>query len=127
MTNQTVQFIPDSDSASISSDVAIFNGLIHTTQIPLRVDGTREMGSIAEQSRCTLQALKAALEKVGSGLSQVLHLTIYLTDMAERAAFNEVYKEFFSPPWPVRAAIGVAALGTEGMKVEVTAVAALVR
>ncbi len=77
-----------------------------------------------DASECTLQALKVALEKAGSSLDRVLHLTIYLTDMADRAAFNEVYKRFFAKPWPVRAAVGVAALATEGMRVEVTAMAA---
>ena len=40
------------------------------------------------------------------------------------AAFNEVYTRFFAKPWPVRAAVGVAALAVEGMRVEVTAMAA---
>ncbi|MCY1393361.1 reactive intermediate/imine deaminase [compost metagenome] len=53
-----------------------------------------------------------------------MHLTIYLTDMADRAAFNEVYKRYFAKPWPVRAAVGVASLAVEGMRVEVTAMAA---
>ena len=60
----------------------------------------------------------------GSSMERVLHLTIYLTDMADRAAFNEVYKRFFAKPWPVRAAVGVAELAVAGMRVEVTAMAA---
>lgn len=75
-------------------------------------------------SECTLQALKVALERAGSSMDRVMHLTIYLTDMADRAAFNEVYKRFFAKPWPVRAAVGVASLAVEGMRVEVTAMAA---
>jgi enamine deaminase RidA (YjgF/YER057c/UK114 family) len=86
--------------------------------------GSLELGDITLQSECTLQALKVALEKAGSSMDRVLHLTIYLTDMADRAAFNEVYKRFFAKPWPVRAAVGVAALATPGMRVEVTAMAA---
>ncbi|MEO4017314.1 RidA family protein, partial [Pseudomonas rossensis] len=83
-----------------------------------------ELGDIALQSECTLQALKVALEHAGSSMDRVLHLTIYLTDMADRAAFNEVYQRFFAKPWPVRAAVGVASLAVEGMRVEVTAMAA---
>ena len=49
-------------------------------------------------------------------MDRVLHLTIYLTDMADRAAFNEVYQRFFSKPWPVRAAVGVAALAFDGAR-----------
>lgn len=124
MTNHTPTFFPDADPESISSDVASFGGLLISTQIPTRADGSLELGGIIEQSECTLQALKVALENAGSSMSQVLHLTIYLTDMSDRAAFNEVYKRFFSKPWPVRAAVGVAALAVEGMRVEVTAMAA---
>mgnify|MGYP003608183981 FL=1 len=124
MTNNTPTFFPDPDPESISSDVAGFGGLLVSTQIPTRADGSLELGGITEQSECTLQALKLALENAGSSLSQVMHLTIYLTDMSDRAAFNEVYQRFFSKPWPVRAAVGVAALAVEGMRVEVTAMAA---
>lgn len=117
-------FTPDSDSESISSDVAEFNGLLVTTQIPTRADGSLALGDIVEQSECTLQALKDALERAGSSMDRVVHLTIYLTDMADRPAFNEVYQRFFSKPWPVRAAVGVASLAFDGMRVEVTAMAA---
>ena len=109
MTQQDITYIPDPDAESISSDVAGFGGLLVSTQIPTRADGSLELGGIVEQSECTLQALKLALEKAGSSMDRVLHLTIYLTDMADRAAFNEVYKRFFAKPWPVRAAVGVAA------------------
>ena len=113
MANNDLSFTPDPDADSISSDVIGFNGILVSTQ-----------GDITAQSECTLQALKVALERAGSSMDRVMHLTIYLTDMADRAAFNEVYKRFFAKPWPVRAALGVAALAVEGMRVEVTAMAA---
>ncbi|MEJ3576895.1 RidA family protein [Pseudomonas fragi] len=124
MSHHDITFIPDPDADSISSDVAGFAGLLVSTQIPTRADGSLELGGIVEQSECTLQALKLALEKAGSSMSRVLQLTIYLTDMADRAAFNEVYKRYFAQPWPVRAAVGVAELAVAGMRVEVTAMAA---
>lgn len=124
MANNDLSFLPDADPQSISSDVAGFGGLLVSTQIPTREDGSLELGGIVEQSECTLRALKSALERAGSSMERVLHLTIYLTDMADRAAFNEVYQHFFAKPWPVRAAVGVAALAVEGMRVEVTALAA---
>jgi enamine deaminase RidA (YjgF/YER057c/UK114 family) len=124
MAHSDLSFLPDPDPASISSDVAGFGGLLVSTQIPTHADGSLELGGIIEQSECTLQALKVALERAGSSLDRVLHLTIYLTDMADRAAFNEVYQRFFAKPWPVRAAVGVAALAHPGMRVEVTAMAA---
>ncbi|EIK96987.1 endoribonuclease L-PSP [Pseudomonas sp. M47T1] len=124
MTDPAVIFLPDPDADSISSDVAGFNGILVSTQIPTRADGSLELGDITAQSECTLQALKLALERAGSGMDRVMHLTIYLTDMADRAAFNAVYQRFFAKPWPVRAAVGVAALAVQGMRVEVTAMAA---
>lgn len=124
MASQDLTFLPDPDPDSISSDVALFNGVMVSTQIPTRADGSLELGSITKQSECTLQALKVALERAGSSMDRVMHLTIYLTDMADRAAFNEVYTRFFAKPWPVRAAVGVAALAVDGMRVEVTAMAA---
>ncbi|MDH0747804.1 RidA family protein [Pseudomonas sp. GD03842] len=124
MSTQDVVFTPDPDADSISSDVATFGGIMVSTQVPTRPDGSLELGDITVQSECTLRALKDALERAGSSLDRVMHLTIYLTDMADRAAFNDVYKRFFAKPWPVRAAVGVAALAVEGMRVEVTAMAA---
>ncbi|MFV3307464.1 RidA family protein [Pseudomonas sp. NY15181] len=122
--NDSPFFIPDADPESISSDVAGFGGLLVSTQIPTLEDGSLELGDIKAQSEATLRSLKVALEKAGSGLDHVLHLTIYLTSMADRAAFNEVYCSFFGKPYPVRAAVGVSELAVDGMKVEVTAIAA---
>ncbi|MBV7547372.1 RidA family protein [Pseudomonas sp. PDM26] len=127
MQQADIEFIPDEDQNSISSDVAIFGDLLISTQIPLNSDGEMEEGDIQAQSECTLFALKKSLEKAGSSLDRVLHLTIYLTHPGDRLGFNEVYRRYFSKPWPVRACIGVAALGKPGMRVEVTAIAAKIR
>lgn len=81
--------------------------------------GTNEASDRDERSKGRDQALHGEILEYA-----LIHLTIYLTDMADRAAFNEVYKRFFAKPWPVRAAVGVAALAVEGMRVEVTAMAA---
>lgn len=124
MANSDIIYTPDPDADSISSDVAEYNGILVSTQVPVQADGSLELGDITTQCECTLQALKVALERAGSSMDRVLHLTIYLTDMADRAAFNEVYQRFFKQPWPVRAAVGVASLAFEGMRVEVTAMAA---
>jgi enamine deaminase RidA (YjgF/YER057c/UK114 family) len=122
-TNQAPTFIPDADPKSVSSDVAGFGGLLVSTQIPTREDGSVELGDIRVQSECILRNLKKSLEGAGSSMSDVLHLTIYLTDMSERRIFNEVYQAHFKKPYPVRCAVGVAALAIEGMRVEVMALA----
>jgi 2-iminobutanoate/2-iminopropanoate deaminase len=51
-------------------------------------------------------------------------LTIYLTDIADRPEFNEVYKAYFKRPFPSRCTVGISAFAREGMRVEVTALAA---
>ncbi|MBN9052976.1 MAG: RidA family protein [Rhizobiales bacterium] len=122
--NNAPFFIEDTDEGEISSDVAGLGNLLMTTHIPLRADGSLETGDIRTQSVATLESLKASLEKAGSSLADVIHLTIYLTDMADRPAFNEVYCSYFRKPYPVRCAVGVSALADPGMKVEVTAMAA---
>ncbi|MBK0419556.1 RidA family protein [Leucobacter sp. CSA1] len=127
MTDTIVTRIPvaGDDGTELSSDVAIVGGMLVTTQIPDRPDGTVELGDIEAQSRQTLANLRRALEDAGSSLDEVAHLTIYLTDIEERHGFNDVYREVFSHPFPVRCAVGTPALAIEGMKVEVTALAAV--
>ena len=122
--NNAPFFIEDTDESEISSDTTGLGNLLFTTHIPLRADGSIETGDIRTQSIATLESLKNSLEKAGSSLADVMHLTIYLTDIDERPAFNEVYCSYFKKPYPVRCAVGVAALADPGMKVEVTAMAA---
>ena len=122
--NNAPFFIEDTDETEISSDTAGIGSLLVTTHIPLKADGSLETGDIRTQSIATLESLKTSLEKAGSSLADVVHLTIYLTDINERPAFNEVYCSYFRKPYPVRCAVGVAALADPGMRVEVTAMAA---
>ncbi|MCB8876291.1 RidA family protein [Acidisoma silvae] len=125
MTTDTAPFfLPDTDEDAISADVAGVGNLLVTTQVPMHADGTMGLdGDITAQSELTLECLKTSLEKCGSSLADVIHLTIYMTDMAERPAFNAVYCRYFGKPYPVRCAVGVSALADPAMKVEVTAMA----
>ncbi len=91
-------------------------------QIPLTPEGTLAEGGVEDQARQVLLNLKAVLEAAGSGLDRVVQVTAYLTDIAAFQAFNRVYAEFFSEPYPARAVVGVAEL-PKGAKVEVAAVA----
>jgi len=109
---------------ALSADATAFGGLVCTTQIPDREDGSIELGGIREQTRQTLANLAGALGRANSDLSRLLHLTIYLTDIEDRDIFNEVYAEVVPRPYPARCCVAVAALAVEGMRVEVTALAA---
>ncbi|MCB8881627.1 RidA family protein [Acidisoma cellulosilytica] len=125
MTNANAPFfLPDTDEDAISSDVSGIGNLLVTTQVPMHADGSMGLdGDITAQSELTLMSLKTSLEKCGSSLEDVIHLTIYMTDMEDRPAFNEVYCRFFAKPYPVRCAVGVSALADPAMRVEVTAMA----
>lgn len=78
-------------------------------------------GTVAEAER-VLQNLAAVLAAAGLGFEHVVRTTIYLVDLAEFAAVNEVYARFVRPPYPARATVGVAAL-PRGARVEIDAIA----
>jgi 2-iminobutanoate/2-iminopropanoate deaminase len=80
-------------------------------------------GGIAEQTRQVLANIRAILEAGGSGLGQVVKTTVFLVDMADFAAMNEVYAEAFGAHRPARSTVAVAAL-PRGARVEIEAVAA---
>ena len=92
-------------------------------QIPLDpATGTLVSGTIAQETRRVLSNLVAILDAAGSRPEQVAKVTIYLLDMADFAAVNSVYGEFFKPPFPARATVQVAAL-PRGARVEIDCVA----
>ena len=86
--------------------------------------GTLVDGGIAEQTRQVLQNIRAILEAGGSGLAQVVKTTVFLVDMADFAAMNEVYADVFGTHRPARSTVAVAAL-PRGARVEIEAVAAV--
>jgi 2-iminobutanoate/2-iminopropanoate deaminase len=81
-------------------------------------------GGIAEQTRQVLQNIRAILEAGDSKLAQVVKTTVFLVDMADFAAMNEVYAEVFGTHRPARSTVAVAAL-PRGARVEIEAVAAI--
>lgn len=76
--------------------------------------------TIEEQARQTLANVREALAAAGASLEDVVSVTVYLADENDWGRFNEVYKTFFSPPYPSRTAIGA---GLRGILVEVTVTA----
>ncbi|MDE0250762.1 MAG: RidA family protein [Gammaproteobacteria bacterium] len=62
------------------------------------------------QVRRVLDNLKAVAQAAGGNLDQVVKLTVFLTDLAHFPLVNEVMQEYFTQPYPARAAVGVAAL-----------------
>lgn len=95
-------------------------------QIPLDPASGEIVGATAaEQARRCLENLSTVCDAAGTTLERALRMTVYMTDLAEFAAVNEVYGSFFagSEP-PARVAIGVAAL-PRGAQVEIDAIVAV--
>jgi 2-iminobutanoate/2-iminopropanoate deaminase len=79
-------------------------------------------GGIAAEARATLDNIVRLLGAVGLGLEDVVRCTVYLVDMADFAAMNEVYRQYFPSQPPARATIGVAGLAADfRIEIEVTA------
>jgi reactive intermediate/imine deaminase len=94
-------------------------------QIPLDPE-TMELvaGDIGAQAHRVFMNLRAVCAAAGSGLEGIVKLNVYLTDLGNFAAVNQIMTEYFSEPYPARAAVGVAALPL-GAEIEMEAVLGL--
>jgi len=100
-----------------SGDLLFLSG-----QIALDAAGETVGETAAEQARKALENMHSLLTAAGLDMDAVLKTTIFLTDMADFADVNEVYASFFTPPFPARSTVAVAAL-PKGLRVEIEAVA----
>ncbi|MGN7410540.1 MULTISPECIES: RidA family protein [unclassified Sporosarcina] len=99
------------------------NGLVYTSgQIPLQTDGEIAGTTIEEQTNQVFENLKAVLAEANSSLSQVVKATVFIKDMNEFGALNEVYAKHFGDHTPARSTVEVARLPKD-VKVEIEVVA----
>lgn len=93
-------------------------------QLPIDIDtGEFPKGGIKEQTKHSIKNLRAVLEAGGSGLEKIVKTTVFLKDMKDFAAMNEVYTEMFGKEGcPARSAVQVAALPKDAL-VEIEAIA----
>lgn len=100
------------------------NGLVITSgQLPIDpATGQFAPSGIKEQTRQSLLNAQAVLKEAGIDLSHVMKTTVFLADMEDFAAMNEVYAEFFKEPFPARSAISVKRLPKDAL-VEVECIA----
>ena len=122
-----VEYLQDSTDANkklpFSEAVRVGDLLFLSGQVGL-LPGTMELvpGGIQAETRQTLQNIKATLERYGSSLSRVVKCTVFLADIAEWAAMNEVYVEFFAENPPARSALGTSGLAL-GARTEIECIA----
>jgi 2-iminobutanoate/2-iminopropanoate deaminase len=100
-------------------DLLFLSGQIGT------VPGTRELapGGIGPETRQTLENIRTVLEYAGATLADVVKCTVFLQDIAEWPAMNEVYREFFTEDPPARSAVAGSGLAL-GARVEIECIAA---
>ncbi|MDN0075979.1 RidA family protein [Crenobacter sp. SG2303] len=108
-----------------SQAVKAGNTVYLSGQIPLDpATMTVVEGGFAAETHQVFKNLKAVVEAAGGTLDQIVKLNAYLTDLGNFATFNEIMGQYFTQPYPARAAVGVASL-PKGVQVEAEAVLVL--
>lgn len=109
------------------SQAIVAGDVVYTAgQVPLDPSSGEIVGStIEEQTARVLESLAAILEAAGASLKTVIKTTVFISDMAEFAAMNEVYARCFGDHKPARSTVQAARLPKD-VKVEIEAVAAII-
>jgi len=84
--------------------------------------GKLELGDVRSETKRTFENVRAILQAAGSSLNDVMKCNVYLRDINDFAAMNEVYATFFSAPFPARTTIQAGAL-PGGIAVEIECIA----
>jgi reactive intermediate/imine deaminase len=116
---------PDSQSLRLpfSEAVRVADMLYLSGQIGNR-PGTLDLvpGGIRGETRQTMENIKTVLERHGSSLDRVVKCTVFLADMGEWGAMNEIYRAYFPERLPARSALGASGLAL-GARVEIECIA----
>jgi 2-iminobutanoate/2-iminopropanoate deaminase len=104
------------------SPVVVSGDTVYTAgQIANGLDGNLVEGGIEQQTRQVLQNVRTCVEAGGLTMADVVKVNAFLADLADFPGYNEVYKEFFDAPYPVRSSVQVGL--PAGVLVEIEAVA----
>lgn len=106
-----------------SQGIAAGNLVFTSGQLPIDMaTGELELSDVKKAAKHSLDNVKAILEAAGTSMANIVKTTVFLTDMNDFAAVNEVYATYFESAPPARSCVAVAAL-PKGAKVEIEAVA----
>lgn len=105
-----------------SQGIVVNNLFYSSGQIPLTPEGNMVDGDVKEQTHQVFQNLKAVLESAGASLDTVVKATVFIKNMGDFSAINEVYGEYFSAHKPARSCVEVARLPKDAL-VEIEVVA----
>ncbi len=109
------------------SQAIVHNGLVYVSgQLPIKADITpNEIGSIEEQTLQVLKNVEQILIASNSSISNVIKVTVYISDISQWGKVNEVYSQFFGVHKPARAIVPTKELHY-GFQIEVEAIAAVI-
>ena len=105
-----------------SESARVGNLLFLAGQIGEDADGRLVPGGIQAEAEQMMLNIEAALTRRGLGMENVVKCTVFLADIAEWGAFNEIYKKHFSHPYPARSALGASGLA-DNARVEMECIA----
>ena len=106
-----------------SQAIAANGFLFISGQLGVTPSGEFAGADVKSQAQSSLQNLQAILSEAGLGFENVVKTTIFLADIADFAAVNEIYAEFFNEPYPARSTVAVKTLPKGGL-VEIELIAA---
>lgn len=118
-----LEFMPSTiPGVPFSEAVRVGNVLYLSGMLPLDANRKIVEGGIVEQTRQTMDNIKAVLEKHGTSMDKVFKMTCMLADMSEWPDMNKVYVTYFKDRFPARSAFGSTGLAM-GAKLEIEAMA----
>lgn len=106
----SVEYLGENPGLPFSEAVRVGNMLYLSGQIGTQPDGTLIGGGIQAETRQTMENIKTVLEKYGSSIDRVVKCTVFLADIAEWPAMNEVYITYFTQHKPARSAVAGSGL-----------------
>jgi reactive intermediate/imine deaminase len=125
--NKQVINRPDARPGVLSPAVRVGDLIFLSGVMGTKPGGGLADGGIEGQTRQALENVKSALALAGANMTDVAKCTVFLTDAANFAAMNQVYREFFPTDPPARSTVAVAALVLSGSLLEIECTAAVPR
>ena len=125
MRKESVKTGPAPQNLPFSPGIKSGHMIFVSGQGPIGPDGNVVSGDIKAQTRLTLENFRKVVDAAGSGMENVVQTTVYILDLSDFSAMNEVYSSFFPEPRPARTTVRADLLF--GMKVEVQGIAILSR
>ena len=115
MTNDAPEAIGTYSQAVKVGDLVFLSGQIPLDPKTMKLVGENTADGIDTQIRQVFENLSSVAKASGGSLKDIVKLNLYLTDLTHFPRVNEIMKEYFSAPYPARAAVGVSSLPKQSM------------